>query len=155
MSFGKCWLLPELSILCTAQIPKKLVRNLSASEIMSQIMLCKEYLNDWKTSNKLVKTQVLMGSGDFALNAENVRTYIMNAKHKDSLDYGRTRITVSSVGLGNKIKDLSVIEWAARELDVYFAWSLHNPINKQRLEMMPNGNYSIDDLILNLKSIIK
>ena len=77
---------------------------------MSQIMLCKEYLNDWKTSNKLVKTQVLMGSGDFALNAENVRTYIMNAKHKDSLDYGRTRITVSSVGLGNKIKDLSVIE---------------------------------------------
>ena len=64
-----------------------------------------------------------MGSGDFALNAENVRTYIMNAKHKDSLDYGRTRITVSSVGLGNKIKDLSVIEWAARELDVYFAWS--------------------------------
>ena len=131
----------------TAQIPKKLVRNLSASEIMSQIMLCKEYLNDWKTSNKLVKTQVLMGSGDFALNAENVRTYIQNAKHKDSLDYGRTRITVSSVGLGNKIKDLSVIEWAARELDVYFAWSLHNPINKQRLEMMPNGNYSIDDLI--------
>ena len=135
----------------TAQIPKKLVRNLSASEIMSQIMLCKEYLNDWKTSNKLVKTQVLMGSGDFALNAENVRTYIQNAKHKDSLDYGRTRITVSSVGLGNKIKDLSVIEWAARELDVYFAWSLHNPINKQRLEMMPNGNYSIDDLIPKFK----
>jgi len=135
----------------TAQISKKLVRNLSASEIMSQIMLCKEYLNDWKTSNKSIKTQVLMGSGDFALNAENVRTYILNAKHKDSLDYGRTRITVSSVGLGNKKNNMSIIEWAGKNLDVYYAWSLHNSINKQRLEMMPNGNFSIDDLIPEFK----
>ena len=45
----------------TAQISKKLVRNLSVSEITSQIILCKEYLKDWKTSDKLIKTQVVMG----------------------------------------------------------------------------------------------
>ena len=36
----------------TAQISKKLVRNLSPSEIISQIILCKDFINDWSTQKK-------------------------------------------------------------------------------------------------------
>ena len=36
----------------TAQISKKLVRNLSPGEIISQIILCKDYIDDWSTQKK-------------------------------------------------------------------------------------------------------
>ena len=37
----------------TAQISKNLVRNLSPGEIISQIILCKDYINDWSTQKKI------------------------------------------------------------------------------------------------------
>ena len=136
----------------TAQISKKIVRNLSAGEISTQIMVCKEYINDWKTSDKKIKTQVLMGMGDTGLNLDQVRNYIQIAKHKDALNYGRTRITVSSVGLGNKKDNMSTIEWIAKNMDCYYAWSLHSSIESQRSKIMPVSNkFSIDDLIPELK----
>ena len=57
------------------------------------------YLKDWKTSDKLIKTQVIMGQGESGYNLDHLKTYIEIAKNKNALDYGRTRITVSSVGL--------------------------------------------------------
>jgi len=136
----------------TAQISKEIVRNLSAGEISTQVMVCKEYINDWKTSDKKIKTQVLMGMGDSGLNLDQVRNYIQIAKHKDALDYGRTRITVSSVGLGNKKDNMSTIEWIAKNMDCYYAWSLHSSIESQRSNIMPiNDKFSIDNLIPELK----
>jgi 23S rRNA (adenine2503-C2)-methyltransferase len=46
----------------TAQISKKLVRNLTPGEIISQIILCKDYIDDWSTQKKITN-QVLMGEG--------------------------------------------------------------------------------------------
>jgi len=135
----------------TAQISKKLVRNLSPGEIISQIILCKDYINDWSTKKKITN-QVLMGEGSPFLNLENVKIAIDNSKNKDGLEYGRTRITVSTVGIGVKKDNIDVIEWAANELDVYLAWSLHSSIPKHRSKLMPiNEKYSIDSLIPKLK----
>ena len=135
----------------TAQISKNLVRNLSAGEIISQIILCKDYINDWSTQKKITN-QVLMGEGSPFLNLDNVKIAIDNSKNKDGLDYGRTRITVSTVGVGIKKDDIDAIEWAAKELDVYLAWSLHSSIPKHRSEIMPiNEKYSIESLIPQLK----
>ena len=39
-----------------------------------------------------------MGQGESFLIIDNLKTFIENAKDKNGLDYGRTRITVSSVG---------------------------------------------------------
>ena len=50
---------------------------------------------------------------------DNVKIAIDNSKNKDGLEYGRTRITVSTVGVGIKKDNLSAIEWAAKELDVF------------------------------------
>ena len=46
----------------TAPISKKLVRNLSTSKIISQIILCKDYIDDWSPQKKITN-QVLMGEG--------------------------------------------------------------------------------------------
>ena len=119
----------------TAQISKKLVRNLSPGEIISQIILSKDYINDWSTQKKITN-QVLMGEGSPFLNLDNVKVAIDNSKNKDGLEYGRTRITVSTVGVGTKKDNLDAIEWAANELDVYLAWSLHSSIPKHRSELM-------------------
>ncbi|MAW17388.1 MAG: 23S rRNA (adenine(2503)-C(2))-methyltransferase RlmN [Candidatus Pelagibacter sp. TMED272] len=135
----------------TAQISKKLVRNLSPGEIISQIILCKDYINDWST-NKIITNIVKMGEGSPFLNLDNVKVAIDNLKNKDGLEYGRTRITVSTVGIGTKKDNLDAIEWAAKELDVYLAWSLHSSIPKHRSELMPiNDKYSIKSLIPQLK----
>ena len=135
----------------TAQISKKLVRNLSPGEIISQIVLCKDYINDWSTHKKITN-QVLMGEGSPFLNLDNVKIAIDNSKNKDGLEYGRTRITVSTVGIGIKKDDIDAIEWAAKELDVYLAWSLHSSLPKHRSELMPiNDKYSINSLIPQLK----
>ena len=61
----------------TAQISKKLVRNLTPSEIISQIILCKDYINDWSTQKKITN-QVLMGEGSPFLNLDNVKVAIDN-----------------------------------------------------------------------------
>ncbi len=131
----------------TAQISKNLVRNLSSGEIVTQIILCKDYINDWSTQKKITN-QVLMGEGSPFLNLDNVKVAIENSKNKDGLEYGRTRITVSTVGIGIKKDGMDSIEWAAKELDVYLAWSLHSSIPKHRSELMPiNEKYSINSLI--------
>ena len=119
--------------------------------IISQIILCKDYINDWSTQKKITN-QVLMGEGSPFLNLDNVKIAIDNSKNKDGLEYGRTRITVSTVGVGIKKDDIDAIEWAAKELDVYLAWSLHSSIPKHRSEIMPiNEKYSIESLIPQLK----
>ncbi len=135
----------------TAQISKKLVRNLSSGEIISQIMLCKDYIDDWSTQKKITN-QVLMGEGSPFLNLDNVKVAIDNSKNKDGLEYGRTRITVSTVGVGIKKDNMDAIEWAAKELDVYLAWSLHSSLPKHRSEIMPiNEKYPINSLVPKLK----
>ena len=135
----------------TAQVPKNLVRNLTPGEIISQIILCKDYINDWSTQKKITN-QVLMGEGSPFLNLDNVKVAIDNSKNKDGLEYGRTRITISTVGINIKKNDTDAIEWAAKELDVYLAWSLHSSIPKHRSKIMDiNEKYSIETLIPQLK----
>ena len=101
MSICISGLLSLLRILCNSSNFKKLVRNLSPGEIISQIILSKDYINDWSTQKKITN-QVLMGEGSPFLNLDNVKVAIDNSKNKDGLEYGRTRITVSTVGVGIK-----------------------------------------------------
>ena len=104
----------------TAQISKKLVRNLTPGEIISQIILCKDYIDDWSTQKKITN-QVLMGEGSPFLNLDNVKIAIDNSKNKDGLEYGRTRITVSTVGINVKKNNLDAIEWAAKRIRCLFS----------------------------------
>ena len=131
---------------------QRLVKNLSASEIVSQIMLVKKKLKDWG-DRKIISNIVFMGQGEPLINMKNLKTAIQILKDKKGLNYGNKKITVSTSGIANKIPE------AADEIGTYLALSLHAPNDKLREEIMPiNKKFKIKDLIDQLKyytSVVK
>ena len=131
---------------------QKLVKNLSTSEIVSQIMLVKNKLKDWG-DQKIVSNIVFMGQGEPLINMKNLKIAVQILKDKKGLNYGKKKITVSTSGIANKITE------AADEIGTYLALSLHAPNDKLREEIMPiNKTFKIKDLIKQLKyytSVVK
>ena len=131
---------------------QKLVKNLSASEIIGQIILVKNKLMDW-SDQKIVSNIVFMGQGEPLINLKNLKKSIQILKDKNGLNYGNKKITVSTSGIANKIPE------AADEIGTYLALSLHAPNDKLREEIMPiNKKFKIQDLIRQLKyytSVVK
>ena len=131
---------------------QRLVKNLSTSEIVSQIILVKDKLKDWG-DQKIVSNIVFMGQGEPLINMKNLKTAIQILKDKNGLNYGNKKITVSTSGIANKIPE------AADEIGTYLALSLHAPNDKLREEIMPiNKKFKIKDLIQQLKyytSVVK
>ncbi len=131
---------------------QRLVKNLSAAEIISQIILVKDKLKDWG-DQKVVSNIVFMGQGEPLINMKNLKTAIQIIKDKKGLNYGNKKITVSTSGIANKIPE------AADEIGTYLALSLHAPNDKLREEIMPiNKKFKIKDLIQQLKyytSVVK
>jgi len=131
---------------------QRLVKNLSTSEIVSQIMLVKEKLKDWG-DQKIISNIVFMGQGEPLINMKNLKKAIQILKDKRGLNYGNKKITVSTSGIANKIPE------AADEIGTYLALSLHAPNDKLREEIMPiNKKFKIKDLVQQLKyytSVVK
>ena len=131
---------------------QKLVKNLSTSEIISQIILVKDKLKDWG-DQKIVSNIVFMGQGEPLINMKNLKTAIQILKDKKGLNYGNKKITVSTSGIANKITE------AANEIGTYLALSLHAPTDQLREKIMPiNKKFKIKDLIQQLKyytSVVK
>ena len=93
---------------------QRLVKNLSTSEIISQIILVKDKLKDWG-DQKIVSNIVFMGQGEPLINLKNLKTAIQILKDKNGLNYGNKKITVSTSGIGSKIAE------AADEIGTYLA----------------------------------
>ena len=131
---------------------QKLVKNLSVSEIVSQIILVKEKLQDWG-DQKIISNIVFMGQGEPLINMANLKNAIHIIKDKKGLNYGNKKITVSTSGIANKIPE------AANEIGTYLALSLHAPNDELREEIMPiNKKFKIKELIKQLKyytSVVK
>ena len=122
---------------------QKLVRNLSTDEIVSQVMIGKDKLNDWcNSTEKRLTNIVFMGMGEPMLNYENVADAVRVLTHRDGLNYGKKRITVSTSGLVPQIKR------CATELGVRLAISLHAVTDDLRDELVPiNRKYPIKELL--------
>ena len=131
---------------------QKLVKNLTASEIVSQIILVKDKLKDWG-DQKIVSNIVFMGQGEPLINFFHLKKAIQILKNKNGLNYGNKKITVSTSGIANKIQE------AAEEIGTYLALSLHAPNDELREKIMPiNKKFNIQDLVKQLKyytSIVK
>ena len=131
---------------------QKLVKNLTASEIVSQIILVKDKLKDWG-DQKIVSNIVFMGQGEPLINFFHFKKAIQILKNKNGLNYGNKKITVSTSGIANKIQE------AAEEIGTYLALSLHAPNDELREKIMPiNKKFNIQDLVKQLKyytSIVK
>uniref|UniRef100_A0A832ICC2 Probable dual-specificity RNA methyltransferase RlmN n=1 Tax=Pseudothermotoga hypogea TaxID=57487 RepID=A0A832ICC2_9THEM len=113
------------------------VRNLTVAEIVGQVLAVE---ND---SGRNIRNVVYMGMGEPFLNYDNVVKSIKILIHPKMKDMGVRRITVSTVGIPDKIT-----RFADEGLDVRLAISLHAASNEKRDTIVPiNRKYSIEEVL--------
>jgi len=118
------------------------VRNLSAAEIIGQVLDTTEYQRRTEPDFK-INNLVYMGMGEPLLNLAAVLKSIKILNHGDGQNIGIRRITLSTAGLAPQIDEL-----ANEGLDIVLAVSLHAPTNEQRDRIMPvNRRYPLEELM--------
>ena len=122
----------------------RLVRNLTAGEIVGQIMLARDALGEWPspTDGRLLTNIVMMGMGEPLYNFENVRDALKIVMQPDGIAMSRRRITLSTAGV------VPMMARAGDEIGVNLAVSLHAVTKDVRDEIVPlNRKYGIDELL--------
>jgi len=116
------------------------IRNLSAYEIYEQVFLANELAQQQYDSK--VSNIVLMGMGEPLLNLDNVCNAISWITENKGFGMSPSRITLSTVGIKDKIKEL-----ANKNLGINFAISLHSANDTKRKQLMPIAlNNSLSDI---------
>lgn len=112
---------------------QKLVRNLTAAEIIAQIMVVRDDLGEWpqSTHNRQLTNIVFMGMGEPLLNYDNVIQALHMMNDREGLAIGRRRITVSTSGIVPKIAQLGT------DAGPMLAISLHAVRDNLRNELVP------------------
>lgn len=120
------------------------IRNLTAAEIISQI----EFI--YKEEGGL-NNLVFMGMGEPFLNYENTLRAIRIINDREGLNIGARKISVSTSGIPDKIR-----EFAEENLQVRLALSLNAADNQLRSYLMPlNRKYSLPQVLLAIDEYIK
>ena len=80
---------------------QRLVRNLTAGEIVGQVMVARDALNDWPSTreNRCITNVVMMGMGEPLYNFDNVKAALAIVIDGDGLALSRRRITLSTAGV--------------------------------------------------------
>ncbi|MGJ4927874.1 23S rRNA (adenine(2503)-C(2))-methyltransferase RlmN [Bradyrhizobium sp. HKCCYLS2038] len=126
---------------------QRLVRNLTAGEIVGQIMVARDRLNDWADretphGNRLITNIVMMGMGEPLYNFDAVRDALLIVSDNEGIGISRRRITLSTSGVVPNIKR------AGEEIGVALAISLHAVRDELRNELVPlNRKYPIAELL--------
>ena len=142
----------------------KLVRNLTAGEIVGQVMLARDALGEWPKGNmnfqfgadldeeedsahytsdgRLLTNIVMMGMGEPLYNFDNVKGALQLVMDGDGLALSKRRITLSTSGV------VPMMERCGEEIGVNLAVSLHAVTKEVRDEIVPiNKKYGIEDLL--------
>ncbi len=122
----------------------KLVRNLTAAEIVGQVMLARDSLGEWPSApeGRLLTNIVMMGMGEPLYNFENVRDALKIVMDGDGLALSKRRITLSTSGV------VPMMARAGAEIGVNLAVSLHAVTKEIRDEIVPlNRKYGIEALL--------
>jgi 23S rRNA (adenine2503-C2)-methyltransferase len=122
----------------------RLVRNLTAGEIVGQVMLARDALGEWPSQpeGRLLSNIVMMGMGEPLYNFDNVRDALKIVMDGDGLGLSRRRITLSTSGV------VPMIARAGEEIGVNLAVSLHAVSKDVRDEIVPlNRKYGIEELL--------
>ena len=124
---------------------QKLVRNLTAAEIVGQILVCRDDLGEWgheATQKRLLSNIVLMGMGEPLYNFENVRDAMKIAMDNEGLSLSRRRITLSTSGV------VPEIARAGEEIGCMLAISFHAVNDETRDKLVPiNKKWNIEKLL--------
>ncbi len=133
---------------------QRLVRNLTAAEIVGQILVARDRIGDWPGSSapadargipeteRKITNIVLMGMGEPLYNFDNVKSAMAIASDPDGLAFSKRRITLSTSGV------VPLIARAGTEMGVMLAISLHAVRDELRDELVPiNRKYPIAELL--------
>lgn len=122
----------------------RLVRNLTAGEIVGQVMLARDALGEWPSQpeGRMLTNIVMMGMGEPLYNFENVRDALAVVMDGDGLALSKRRITLSTSGV------VPMMARAGAEIGVNLAVSLHAVTKEVRDEIVPlNRKYGIEELL--------
>ncbi len=127
---------------------QKLVRNLTAGEIVGQVMLARDDLNEWPEhgqgaeAGRLVSNIVLMGMGEPLYNFDAVRDAMQIVMDGEGIALGRRRITLSTSGV------VPEIARCATEIGCQLAISFHATTDEVRDKLVPiNKRWNIKELL--------
>ena len=126
---------------------QRLVRNLTAGEILGQVMVARDRLNDWvdretPNGNRLVTNVVMMGMGEPLYNFDAVRDALLIVSDNEGIGISRRRITLSTSGV------VPNIARTGDEIGVMLAISLHAVRDELRDELVPlNKKYPLAELL--------
>lgn len=121
-----------------------LVRNLTAAEIIDQVMTVKDDLEEWPSGgeDRRLSNIVFMGMGEPLYNMDNIAKAIDVISDGDGISLSRRRITVSTSGVVPEMSRLG------EETSAMLAISLHAVNDPLRDELVPiNRKYPIAELI--------
>jgi 23S rRNA (adenine2503-C2)-methyltransferase len=132
---------------------QRLVRNLTAGEIVGQVMLARDKLGDWRgatrptdgvipTGDRCITNIVMMGMGEPLYNFDAVRDALLIVADGDGIAISKRRITLSTSGV------VPNIARAGAEIGCMLAVSLHAVRDELRNELVPlNRKYRIAELL--------
>jgi 23S rRNA (adenine2503-C2)-methyltransferase len=118
-------------------------RNLTTAEILGQVLAIA-----WEEgfSPKEIRNVVMMGMGEALLNYDNALGAIKTMIDPQALAMSARRVTVSTVGLPQRIRKLS-----EEKLPLVLAVSLHAPDDETRKRIIPTAQaYPVDEIIESL-----
>ncbi len=125
-----------------------LVRNLTAAEIVGQILVARDDLGEWpvrgapRDETRLLSNVVLMGMGEPLYNFDNLRDGMKIAMDPEGIALSRRRITLSTSGV------VPLIERAGEEIGTLLAISLHATTDPVRDRLVPiNKKWNIETLM--------
>jgi 23S rRNA (adenine2503-C2)-methyltransferase len=138
---------------------QKLVRNLTAREIICQVLIARQRLGDFPglappqdglvpgEGFRAVSNIVFMGMGEPLFNLENVRDAVLVLADGDGLALSKRRITVSTAGVVPRMEELG------RTTGAMLAISLHAVRDELRDKLVPlNKKYPLKDLLAACRS---
>ena len=127
---------------------QRLVRNLYPGEILDQIMVARDFLNEWPSEerksiyDRQLSNIVMMGMGEPLYNFDNVSAALKIIMDGQGISISRRRITLSTAGV------VPLIRRCGEELGVGLAVSLHAVRDDLRNEIVPiNKKYPLSELI--------
>lgn len=119
---------------------QRLVRDLTAAEILAQVMLARDALDEWPAppDGRMISNIVMMGMGEPLFNYEEVAKAIKIIMDGDGISISKRRITLSTSGV------VPMMKRCGEELNVNLAISLHAVTDELRDILMPiNRKYPL------------
>ena len=123
---------------------QRMVRNLTAGEIVAQFLTARDAYGEWPSPRgpRLLSNIVMMGMGEPLFNLDNVAKALRIVMDPEGIALSRRRITLSTAGV------VPMIERCGTELGVGLAVSLHAVRDDLRDELVPiNRKYPIGALL--------